>query len=249
MEDKSDIILGMIILDDNSSINISSFIQDYNDRYSYLIQSAEGDSESFACTISGEPVIVAQMGFPIPNEDIKGTAEYAYNWPTVLDDVEGHKDHIIVSIMTGSNDSIKRFRIFTQVICSLLRITRAIGVYKGNQSLLIPKDSYLQEAGKMSDDNLPLNLWIYFGLRKTSSGNSGYTYGLSLFNKTELEITDSSKGLRDIRLFLLNIAHYVLYFDVTFKTGQTCGFSEDEKIPITYSKGHFVEGNTFKLGY
>lgn len=30
----------------------------------------------------------------------------------------------------------------------------------------------------MSDDYLPLNLWVYFGLRVTGKGNGGYTYGL-----------------------------------------------------------------------
>jgi len=249
MKDKSDIILGMIMLEDNTGFNIAGFTQDYDDNYNYAVKYQEGGIEGFVCAIEGENIAIMQMGFPIPDEDIKGTGQYAYNWPTVLDDIKDHKDHLIISVMTGSYDPVKRFRIFTQVICSLLRTTKAIGVYKGNQSLLIPKDSYLQEAGKISDDNLPINLWIYFGLRKTNSGNSGYTYGLTLFNKTELEIIDSSKSLIDIRLFLLNIAHYVLYFDVTFKAGQTCGLSEEEKISITYKKGHFVEGNSFKLGY
>lgn len=136
------------------------------------------------------------------------------------------------------------------LLSTTLRTTNAIGVYKGNQSLLIVKEHYLQQAALMDDDNyLPLNIWIYFGLRKTKNGNNGYTYGLSAFNKAELEIIHSSKNLDDIRVFLYNIAHYVLDRDVTFKDGQTCGTSEDEKIAISYSKGHFVDGDSFKLAY
>lgn len=239
----------MIILEDKSGFNTTNFTRDYNDNYENAIQQTEGGSDGFVCKIDDETVAIMHMGFPIPWEDIEATAKYAYNWPKVLNDVKLHQDHLVISIFTGSNDPIKRFRIFTCVISSLLRTTNAIGVYKGNQSLLIPKDHYLQEASRMSDNYLPLNLWVYFGLRKTDGGNGGYTYGLTLFNKTEMEILDSSNSLRDIRGFLFNIAHYVLQYDVTFEDGQTCGLSKDEKISITYSEGLMVSGNTFKLGY
>ena len=101
----------------------------------------------------------------------------------------------------------------------------------------------------MSDIYLPLNLWVYFGLRKTKDGNSGYTYGLKEFNKVEMEILNSSRSLEDIRNFLFDIVHYVLDNDVTFREGETCGVSEEERIQISFSKGKFLEGNTLKLAY
>jgi hypothetical protein len=119
----------------------------------------------------------------------------------------------------------------------------------GNQSLLIPREDYLAEAALISEEYLPLNIWIYFGLRSTDQGNSGYTYGMKEFGKLELEVHNSSKSLEDVRAFLFNIAHYVLEFDVTFRDGQTVGSSEDEKISITTSKGQFVDGKTLKLAY
>src|SRR5690349_20290836 len=118
------------------------------------------------------------MPVPIPSGDIEGTSQYAYNWPTAMEDTKEHKSHLIVSVLPGGQDHKKRFKTFTEVICAILRTTNAIGVYKGNQSLLIPKDDYLNEAEKMSDEFLPLNLWIYFGLRVKDKGNTGYTYGL-----------------------------------------------------------------------
>ena len=64
-----------------------------------------------------------------------------------------------------------------------------------------------------------------------------------------MEVVYSSLSLEDIRAFLFNIAHYVLDDDVTFQDGQTCGLSEDQRVAITYSKGKFVDGHTFKLAY
>ena len=250
-DDKPDskIILGMVILNVESFFDVDSFVNDFKSFYDDNIQEPAGDNSSFVFQVDGETVAIAYMDVPIPKGDIEGTAQYAYNWQTALEDTKDHKSHLIVSLMQGGQDQIKRFKFFTQVLCSLLRTTNAIGVYKGNQSLLIPKDDYLNEAETMSDEHLPLNLWIYFGLRVTDNGNSGFTYGLKEFNKTEMEIVNSSKSLKDIRGFLFNIAHYVLDYDVTFNDGQTIGGSAEEKIAISFSKGQFVDDDTFKLAY
>jgi hypothetical protein len=245
----SKIILGMVFFQDANTFNIDSFSKDLLTLYGYNIQEPIGDDSSFVFTVEGEMIAIAHMPVPIPSGDIEGTAQYAYNWQTALEDTNEHKSHLIVSLMKGGQEQIKRFKIFTKVICSLLRTTNSIGVYQGNQSLLIPKEDYLSEAELMSDDYLPINLWIYFGLRTTDNGKSGYTYGLKEFNKTEMEVLDSPKSLEDIRGFLFNITHYVLDYDVTFKDGETCGLSEEERIPISISKGKFVDGNTLKLAY
>lgn len=239
----------MIMLKDNNTFDIDRFTVDFKNNYRKHIQEPSGDNASFVFKIDDEMVAIAHMDVPIPKGDIEGTAQYAYNWQTALEDTKDHKSHLIVSVIQGGQDQIKRFTIFTQVLCSLLRTTNAIGVYKGNQSLLTPKEDYLNEAAAMSEEYLPLNLWIYFGLRVTDNGNAGYTYGLKKFNKAEMEIVNSSKTLEDIRGFLFNIAHYVLDYDVAFQDGQTVGGSAEEKIAISFSKGQFVEGDTFKLTY
>jgi hypothetical protein len=245
----SKIILGMVMLQDKSSFDVDSFLNDFKSFYGDNIKEATGDNNAFAFSVDAELVGIAYMDVPIPARDIENTAQYSYNWQTALEDTKDHSSHLIVSLMHGRTDHVKRFKIITQVLCSLLRTTNAIGIYKGNQSLLIPKDDYLKEAAAMTDEYLPLNLWVYFGLRVTDYGNSAYTYGLKEFNKTEMEIIGSSKSLEELREFLFNISHYVLEYDITFQDGQTVGSSEEEKIAISVSKGQFVEGDTFKLAY
>jgi hypothetical protein len=243
------IILGMVILRDDNSADPKAFRKDFEDYYDKTINELSGDSTSFAFKIDDELIVIGHVSIPIPYGDIEGAAKYAYNWETALEDLKNHKSHLIVSITSGGQDQIKRFKIFTQVICSLVRTTNSLGVYEGNQSLLIPKNDYLDEASLMSDDYLPLNLWIYFGYRVTDKGNSSYTYGLKEFDKNEMEINDSSKSIEEISKFLFKTTHYVLDHDVTFKDGQTCGMSADERIAITFSKGRLVEGETLKLAY
>jgi hypothetical protein len=246
---ESKIILGMVLLSDHEPFNLDQFISDYTTNYEGTIDNIIGDNATASFDVDGEMAAIGHMPVPVPNGDITSTAEYAYNWETAVEDLQAHQSHLIVSVMGKGPDQLKRYKIFTRVICSLMRTTHSIGVFKGTQTLLIPKDNYLEEAALMSDDYLPLNLWIYFGLRITNNGQCGYTFGLREFNKNEMEVLDSSQSLEDIRAFLFNMAHYVLDFDVTFKDGQTCGLSAEEKIKITFSKGKLVEGQTYKLAY
>lgn len=245
----SKILLGMVLLQDESSFDLDNFLKDYNNSYTDQIQELSGDNTSAAFRIAGEMVVIGHMPLPVPAGDIEGTAQYAYNWPTALEDTKSHKSHLIVSVVQGGADQVQRYKIFTQVLCSLLRSSSALGVYKGNQSLLLPKEDYLDEAGLMNEEYLPINLWVYIGLRETDNGNAGYTYGLIEFGKAEMEILNSSRSLEDIRAFLFNIAHYVLDYDITFQDGQTVGGSEEEKIAVKFSKGAFVAGDSFKLAY
>lgn len=243
------IILGMVMLRDADSFDAILFMDDLKLHISPVIGDPSGGNDALTFSVDGELVAIGVMPVPIPKGELEANAPYAYNWMNALEDVSSHQAHLIVTVMGGSGTSVKRHRVFTEVIASLLRTTAAIGVYMGSQSLLIPTDDYLAEAEMMSDDQYPLNLWIYFGLRSSDGKGSGYTHGLKQFNKLEMEIVDSDKSLEDIRGFLFNMSHYVLDYDVVFKHGQTCGMSETERCPITISKGVNLDQETIKIGY
>ncbi len=242
------LLLGMIMLNDINSFDNGQFLSEIKKRKIKFGQ-IEGDNSTMTFKVGDSLVAVAHMPIPIPKEDIEGCAKYAYNWEGAVDATKYHKSHLIVTVSGDKSGTIELYRLFTNVTSSLLESSDSLGVYIGGQTLLIPKYDYIEEAANMDSDYLPLNLWIYFGLGMTNSGNYGYTYGLSEFDKKELEIVDSKQDIDDVRGFLFNITHYILEFDVIFKDGQTCGLSAEERIPISESKGVFVDGETFKLGY
>ena len=244
-------IIAMVMLNNEAPFNYEAFAKDIaaNTQHTVINDSVAG-SNSTVLTVDGETVMILYIPLPVPAGDIEGTARYAYNWMTAEKDLETHKAHIIVSVLNSLGDAVQRFTILTAVICSILRTNNAAGVYMGEQSLLIPAKHYLSETKKRTGKNqLPLNLWIYFGLRTVSEKYAGYTYGLKAFDKKEMEITPSNKGLVEIREFLYNIAHYLVESDTTFKDGQTCGLSEEDVVTITLTKGEFNEGEVFRLGF
>ena len=60
---------------------------------------------------------------------------------------------------------------------------------------------------------------------------------------------DTRAEPEDLRGFVLDIASYVLEQDVTLRDGETIGFSEGQKLPITRSAGVGQEGMTLKIGW
>ena len=48
---------------------------------------------------------------------------------------------------------------------------------------------------------------------------------------------------------MLEIAYYVIGSDVTLREGETLSVSEEQKFPITRSRGGAVEGMTLKIEY
>ena len=78
---------------------------------------------------------------------------------------------------------------------------------------------------------------------------SAYTYGMEGFGKKEMEILASSENPEDVYYFLQAIADYVITSDVILQDGETIGFTAEQKISISQSKGVAVNGTTLKLGY
>lgn len=240
-------LLAMPMFNDGDLCEIDKIINNLKTFWNFEITDYSGDENVAVFKVNGESVAIANMDVPIPWGDIEGTAEYAYNWPNVLEDLKDHTGHAIVTIMDGQKSPMERFKILSKVLCSILITSNSVGVYQGSQSLLIPSKQYLNNIEKLKDDDTPIFLWIYIGLKKFKTGNSAYTYGLKDFQKHEIEILDSSLSLEELLEFVGNIASYVITDDITLKNGETVGYTDDQKINVTISKAQFVEGQSVKL--
>ena len=73
--------------------------------------------------------------------------------------------------------------------------------------------------------------------------------GNGIFRKKEIEVLDTNIDPFDLYNFIYDISFYVLSNDVELKDGETIGFSEEQKLPITISEGVSVEGESIKISY
>ena len=81
------------------------------------------------------------------------------------------------------------------------------------------------------------------------NGESGYTDGLRGLGYDEIEVIDSKQSPGDVGEFLTDVANYVVDEEVILQDGETIGFTAEQKLPISKSRGAAVEGNSLKIEF
>ena len=110
---------------------------------------------------------------------------------------------------------------------------------------------YHDFAAMMQDGELPLPDLVWFGLARDDERIGVYTFGLRKFGKEEMEVfvPRGRADFGELRDFLMNMAAYVIEEDVVLNDGETIGYSAEQKLAITRSKGIALDGYTIKIEY
>lgn len=108
---------------------------------------------------------------------------------------------------------------------------------------------YLRCSGMLEEDMFPIYNLVWIGLYNSKKGLCAYTGGMRYFGYDEMEVLDSQADAETLQGFLSDIANYVITADVILRDGETIGFSEEQKLPITKSKGVAVEGDSLKIRF
>ena len=185
--------------------------------------------------------------FPIPNGEAEQIAANNYLWSEAVETVGRHQANIVAAVFGKGAAPVDSGKLLVKLCASCCRQENVLGVY--TSGTVFQPSFYLRSALVMRDGDLPVLDWIYFGLYRSDNGISGYTYGLENFGKREIEVLDSNTKPVELRDFLFNIAYYILDNDMEFHDGETIGFSEHQKLPITLSAGVAVDGMSFNPPY
>lgn len=248
-QEKNEIILGMVLLEEPNSMNITEIVAELKNKWNLKVNDKESSNESSVLTIDEYQIAIGNMAMPIPGNEIEEVSSYNYYWENGKVESAKHKGHIIVSILNGGANPIKENLLFNKVVSSILNNSKSIGVYIGGRTLLLSKEFYQENLEDISESNLPINNLIYFGIRKESNKNSVYTYGLKDFRKKEMEIVESRHDIDELLGMMYNLTSYVLESNVTLKDGETIGMSETQKLKIKLSKGKYLDEQTLKIDY
>ena len=220
-----------LLKDLNQECNISSLSEQEND-----ILAGEVDD----CTVG-----ITLIPNPIPNGEAESYADDNYLWPNAVEIVKSHKAHILITVM-GNCDVIKTAKITTKVVDACLQQENTIAVF--NEIAVYEPKTYHEAAQSLHQNNLPTYNWIWLGIYNNGDVQGIYTYGMRQFGKEEIEVFANAKT-EDIYEFVFDIVNYVINYDVTLKSGETIGFTENEKLPITISNGIAVDGESIKIAY
>ena len=209
----------------------------------------ENSDDAVVMRVGGMMLIVTLFHDHIPDNEAEINAENNYMWPEAVEVAKAHKGHIMVAVLGEEEKLLERGKLFTKAMAVCCKQKYATGVY--TSGVVFEPRFYEGLADMMKEDELPIFNWVWFGLYRSEGGLNGYTYGMDVFGKEEMEVLNTDAEPEELRDFLASLASYVLACDVTLQDGETIGFSADDKHTITRSPGVSLpkEQITLKIGY
>ena len=241
VKDESDhtgVFTGFVLLS-KGKWDKEQFIRDMKEKWDITVDeydaSEEKDDDALVFEVGDMLAAVSLNNYPIPGGEAEVNAENNYMWPDAVKVAKKHSAHIMVAVLGKVENLLEKGKLFTKVVAACCRQKYATGVY--TSGVVFEPGFYEGFADMMQNDELPIFNWIWFGLWRDENGMNGYTYGMDVFGKDEMEVlgTDAEPG--DLRDFLASLVSYVLENDVELQDGETIGFTADDKHTITRSPG------------
>ena len=205
------------------------------------------DAQTLVFSLESNMISVALMDTPVPDGEAEFYAEGNFLWREAVETTKQHQAHLLVAVLNREANAIEAASFFTDTVNLCSMETKALGIY--TTGTVYEPSFYNEWAGKLRNGEMPLPLWVYVGLVRDENGLSGYTYGLTLFGRLELEIIGTSRSHEELYNFLYNVCEGILSEGMYFHDGETLSFTSDQRLTITKSKAVYVEGDSFKIAY
>lgn len=242
--------VGFALLSENSW-DKKKYVKDLKEQWDITAEEEKNDdvgSDALVFNVGNMMAAVSLMPAPVPNDEATECAKNNYMWPEAVETAQNHKAHIMVAIIGKEESLIERGKLYTKLMAVCCLQENVTGIY--TSGVVFQPRFYEGFAKMMKEDELPIYNWIWFGLYRSEKGICGYTYGMDLFGKNEMEVLDADASPSDIRDFLSSLVAYVLEYDVVLNDGETIGFSADDKHEIVFSQGVALpEQMTLKISY
>ena len=236
--DHTGVFTGFVLLS-KAEWDKEQFIRDMKEKWDIAVdeydESEEKGDDALVFEVGDMLAAVSLTSYPIPGGEAEGNAENNYMWEDAVKVAKEHRAHIMVAVLGKEEKLLEKGKLYTKVVAACCRQEYATGVY--TSGVVFEPRFYEGLADMIKEDELPIFNWIWFGLYRSEGGLNGYTYGMDVFGKEEMEVLNTDAEPEDLRDFLASLASYVLACDVTLQDGETIGFSADDKHTITRSPG------------
>lgn len=193
--------------------------------------------------VGDELVALALMPVPYPASDLEGPIATSNIWPAEppISSLKKHKAHLLVTMMGGKSDPIRRRLALTAVTALAASQKGVMAVYWPDATHLVFPPVFIEMAESINTpDAPPLHLWVDLRAFQNDDGTTGlFTTGLAPLGHMEFEIPSIDMTPGDLREWLINIMYYVLEKGPVLKDGQTIGMTADHQVNIRHTKSRF----------
>lgn len=211
-------------------------------------ESAEEGPDTYIFNYQGAMAAISLMPTPVPNGEAEYYAQNNYRWRDAVETTKKHTAQLMVSVLGQAVGAKNASELLVKMVATCCKQQGVLGIY-ANETVYQP-EFYEACAAMMKDQLFPLMNLVWFSLYGGKNGGvSAYTCGMESLGYDEIEILDSKASMGEVVDLLLNICTYVVTENVILKDGETIGFTEDQKLPISRSKGIAVDGESLKITY
>jgi hypothetical protein len=246
------VTVAMILFGPKAKVDTAAVVADIADKWPDLEVKASDEAKDgqVSLDIDGGMVIGMMMGAPMPMDADELSAKSLLWPPKAKHLLAEHANHMILTAFTG-DDPVERATHLTYAAAGVLgACEQAIGVYWGEANHVVKGDLFQQMATEMLPESLPLWLWVATLVGTGDDGTQGCTVGMKAFGHMELETTNASDEVGDLRERFLAVAGYLIQNGPVIKDGNTVGGDEHEKIQVIYSDSQFGhEEQVMRLDY
>lgn len=241
-------VAGIILKNDNAVFDFKTFLADLTTSGKIKAEASSVSENMLEFQVGEFKVLVADFPTaPCSEQNLYASIGISWLWKTAEKEIPKHQSHLGITILGKPGQALAMHKLFTNLTVSALQNSNSCGVYMPNQYLLVSKGHYLESARNMSESDLPIYLWVYFGLSQLDGKAGGYTYGLKEFGLKEMEVVRSSRPIQEVHAFLFDKTMEVILGDRKLKAGEKVSAGEGQNIEVRESEGEFLEGITLKL--
>lgn len=246
--------LSFVLLDE-PVFSLEQLVSDLKEDWNIDIKKddkAEMNLENVTAVFSVDNMLatIGLIPAPVPDDEAVHNAETNFRWKEAVEVTKSHRAHLVVAVLSQDKPMLEAGTLLVKLGAACLKQQHAIAI---NTAGTVMEPNVYKEYAKdaIADGMFPILDLVFFGIYSNDNGKtiSGYTFGLQNFNKDEIEVLDSQHSASEVFEFLIDIASYVVESDVILKDGETIGFSEEQKLPITKSKSRVLDFDTLKIGF
>ena len=166
-------------------------------------EDVENSDDAVVMRVGNMMLIVTLFHGHIPDNEAEINAENNYMWPEAVEVAKAHKAHIMVAVLGEEEKLLERGKLFTKAMAVCCKQKYATGVY--TSGVVFEPRFYEGLADMLKEDELPIFNWVWFGLYRSEGGLNGYTYGMEVFGKEEMEVLNTDAEPEELRDFLASL--------------------------------------------
>jgi Domain of unknown function (DUF4261) len=245
------VVSASILLNQKNAPNFNTILTAIRNEWKIKADSVNLDDKTLVFSTTEGTVMLAYLDYPAPKAEIEPAAGISWLWKTAEQETAAHQAQVVISVIGSIRRAVPLYQLTTKIgAAAMSQMPGASGIFFSAQYVVAPKGYFIEAARNMTNDDLPLHCWVYFGLLRQQDKSTCYTYGMQEFGFPDMEIVQSDNSLTQTHAVLFDAAEYVLRYNITATDGRAIPIGDGQKISTTYSDGVSVkEAKTVKLAF